>query len=48
MGRMATYTGKEITWDDAWNSEQKLMPGKLEMGPLATPAVARPGVTKFV
>ena len=48
MGRMATYTGQVITWDKAWNSKESLMPSTLAMGPLATPAVARPGVTKFV
>src|SRR5207244_108732 len=47
MGRMATYTGQAITWDKAWNSEENLLPQKLEMGPLETPPVARPGVTKF-
>jgi predicted dehydrogenase len=26
MGRMATYTGKEITWDEALNSEENIMP----------------------
>jgi predicted dehydrogenase len=48
MGRMATYTGQLITWDKAWNSKEVLMPPKLEMGPLATPPVARPGQTKFI
>jgi predicted dehydrogenase len=48
MGRMATYTGQMITWDKAWNSKESLMPSSLEMGPLATPPVAKPGQTKFV
>ncbi|OIQ36208.1 MAG: dehydrogenase [Bacteroidetes bacterium MedPE-SWsnd-G1] len=26
LGRMATYTGKSITWDEAMNSEHKLVP----------------------
>jgi myo-inositol 2-dehydrogenase/D-chiro-inositol 1-dehydrogenase len=26
MGRMATYTGKEITWEDALNSTENIMP----------------------
>lgn len=47
MGRMATYTGQEITWDMAMNSAENLLPNKLEPGPLATPPVARPGITKF-
>ncbi len=48
MGRMATYTGQEITWDMAWNSKEKLGPIKLEWGPDPTPAIAIPGVTKFI
>ncbi len=26
MGRMATYTGREVTWEDALNSEENIMP----------------------
>jgi predicted dehydrogenase len=48
MGRMATYTGQLITWDMAFNSKEDLTPPKYEWGPLAEPAVAMPGVTKFV
>jgi predicted dehydrogenase len=48
MGRMATYTGQEITWDMAWNSKEDLSPPRYEWGALATPAVAVPGVTRFV
>lgn len=48
MGRMATYTGQEITWDMAWNSKEDLTPPKYEWGSIATPAVAVPGVTRFV
>lgn len=48
MGRMATYTGQEITWEKALNSKENLMPAKLEMGSLPVPAVAKPGVTKFI
>jgi predicted dehydrogenase len=47
MGRMATYTGEEITWEKAINSQEKLMPDKLDFGPKAVAAVARPGETKF-
>jgi len=47
MGRMATYTGQEITWDMAWNSKEDLTPPRYEWGPLETPAVAIPGVTKI-
>jgi len=47
MGRMATYTGKAITWDMAMNSKEDLSPQKYEFGPMQMPAVAKPGVTKF-
>jgi predicted dehydrogenase len=48
MGRMATYTGKVITWDMAINSKEDLTPPAYEMGSLPLPPVAQPGVTKFV
>lgn len=47
MGRMATYTGLEITWDMAMNSKEDLFPAKLELGPIETPPVAKPGITKY-
>jgi hypothetical protein len=47
MGRMATYTGLTITWDQAMNSTEDLTPPKYEWGPLATPAIAMPGLTKL-
>ena len=47
MGRMSAYTGKEVTWEQAMASQESLMPGKLEMGEIATPAVAQPGKTQL-
>ena len=47
MGRMTAYTGKEVTWEQAMNSQESLMPGKLVLGPIATPAVAMPGKTQL-
>jgi predicted dehydrogenase len=47
MGRMATYTGKSITWEMAMNSKQDLSPEKYEWGPLPSPEIARPGETEF-
>lgn len=47
MGRMAAYTGKTITWEKAWGSQERLGPDSYEWGPLATPPIARPGKTKF-
>jgi predicted dehydrogenase len=49
MGRMAGYTGKQVTWEMAMNSQQVLIPEikgwdtKVEVPPLA-----RPGVTPFI
>ena len=48
MGRMATYTGQEITWDMAWNSREDLTPPRYEWGEIPAPPVAVPGSTKFV
>jgi len=49
MGRMAAYTGKAVTWDEALNSHENLMPDKLEWdAPLAVAPVAMPGQTPLV
>ena len=49
MGRMAAYTGQEITWEKALNSQEDLSPPHYDWKkPLAEPAVSRPGLTKFV
>ncbi|MCA9204230.1 MAG: Gfo/Idh/MocA family oxidoreductase [Planctomycetales bacterium] len=48
MGRMATYTGQQISWEQAMNSQEDLTPPAYEWGPLAAPPVAVPGETKFV
>ncbi|MEX1041723.1 MAG: Gfo/Idh/MocA family oxidoreductase [Pirellulaceae bacterium] len=48
MGRMATYTGKQLTWDEAWNSQEDYTPKSYEWGDVEVPAVAMPGQTKFV
>ena len=47
MGRMAAYTGKAVTWDEAMNSQLDLTPPKYEWGDLAVAPVAIPGVTQF-
>jgi predicted dehydrogenase len=47
LGRMATYTGQVITWEQALNSEENLAPARYEFGELKVPPVARPGETKF-
>ena len=51
MGRMSAYTGQEITWDQAFNSDETLMPPSdtlsFEMD-LDVAEVAVPGRTQFV
>lgn len=48
MGRMACYTGKEITWEQAMNSEENMTPEKYEWGSLPVASVALPGITPFI
>jgi myo-inositol 2-dehydrogenase / D-chiro-inositol 1-dehydrogenase len=48
MGRMAAYTGQTISWEQAWDSTETLMPADVTwqtQPPGATVAV--PGITKF-
>jgi len=48
MGRTAAYTGREISWEEALNSEEKLVPDNLTwdmdlpIRPMAMPGQARP------
>ena len=48
LGRMATYTGQTISWEQAFNSQETLGPATYEWGSLEVPAVAMPGRTPFV
>jgi predicted dehydrogenase len=48
MGRMASYTGQEVTWEQALNSQQDLSPENYAWGPAPEIEIAIPGVTKFV
>ena len=50
MGRMSAYTGKEVTWEEALNSQENLGPANehYEFGPLAVAPVAVPGKTPLV
>jgi predicted dehydrogenase len=49
MGRMAAYTGQQITWEQALNSQDKLVPDNLDWnGKLDVRPLAEPGITKFV
>jgi predicted dehydrogenase len=49
MGRMAAYTGQQVTWDQALNSKEKLYPDNLDWnGSLPVPPRAEPGITKLI
>jgi predicted dehydrogenase len=49
LGRMATYTGQMIGWEQAMNSKEDLTPPKYDWDvKLPVPPVAVPGMTKFV
>lgn len=49
MGRMAAYTGQEITWEMALNSKEKLVPDTLDWnGPLPVAPLPMPGQTRFI
>jgi len=50
MGRMAAYTGREITWEQALNSTESLGPEIHEWDdvlPISSLSVAMPGITEF-
>jgi predicted dehydrogenase len=48
MGRMAAYTGQEVTWEQALASTEQLMPATLAFGPRPVDPVAIPGKTPLV
>ncbi len=50
MGRMAAYTGQQITWEQALNSEQQMMPENWLSWdtPVEVLPVAVPGQTQFL
>jgi len=49
MGRMAAYTGQEVTWEQALNSQEALFPENLAWdGSLPVAPRAEPGITKLV
>jgi hypothetical protein len=48
LGRMAAYTGREITWQMAMDSKEDLSPARYEWGKMPMPEVPMPGVTRFV
>lgn len=48
MGRMSAYTGKEVTWDQAINSQEDLSPASYVMAELPIPPVPMPGRTPLL
>jgi myo-inositol 2-dehydrogenase / D-chiro-inositol 1-dehydrogenase len=48
MGRMAAYTGKTVTWEQALNSKLDLSQQAYEMGDLSAGEVAVPGRTPLI
>lgn len=49
MGRMAAYTGQQITWDMAMNSKEDLSPPQYDWEmKLPDPPIAVPGVTRLM
>lgn len=49
MGRMAAYTGQQLTWEQAVNSQERRFPETLDWnGSHDFPPMAMPGKTKFV
>ena len=49
MGRMAAYSGRQITWEEAMQSEERRFPEKLSWNmAYDPPPLARPGQTEFV
>jgi predicted dehydrogenase len=47
MGRMCTYTGQTLTWDQVNSSKEQLGPKTYAWGDVTVPPVAIPGITKF-
>ena len=47
MGRMAEYTGKEMTWDEAFNSNETVGLKEYKLGPVTLAPVAIPGGKEY-
>jgi predicted dehydrogenase len=49
MARQSAYTGQTVTWQQAMNSRESLVPETLDWNtPPPTPEVAVPGITRFI
>src|SRR5690625_6274600 len=48
MGRMAAYTGQRVTWEEAINSDEVLIPDSIAWGEIPNSGVvALPGITRL-
>lgn len=49
MGRMAAYTGQQVTWEMMMNSQERLVPDPVDWnGKWEVPPLAVPGRTRFI
>jgi hypothetical protein len=49
LGRMAAYTGQEVTWEAAMNSKEDLSPSRYDWNAAPPPSsIAIPGQTALV
>ncbi len=48
MGRMSAYTGQGVTWEQALDSQENLVPAELQWGAMPMPEIALPGRTKLL
>lgn len=49
MGRMAAYTGQQVTWDQVMNSQENLFPANLTWdSSIPVPPRAQPGITQLI
>jgi hypothetical protein len=46
LGRMAAYSGQQVTWEQATASTESLSPPQYLMGPLDMPVEKKPGQYK--
>jgi hypothetical protein len=47
MVRMAAYTGRVVTWEEALASQERLGPQTYSLGPVPVAGLAVPGKTPF-
>lgn len=47
MGRMAAYSGKTLTWDDCFNSEERLGPDEYAWSDMPEPTAVIPGTSEM-